>query len=296
MSTQPSIVETITHRFSCRTYSGVQIPEAARASLAEAAEAIRTGPFGSRIRFGLAAATDGDAAALKRLGTYGTIRGATAFILGAAEPGAKSAGAVGGMYLEDFGYAMERLVLHATVLGLGTCWLGGFFTRGSFSRRIGAVRGERIPSVAAVGRILDLEDARAGLMRRSVGGSRRKPWDDLFHDGGFDSALTREAAGSYAIPLEMARLAPSASNRQPVRIVRDGASWHFFIRRTPGYPPRIARTLLRLEDLQRVDSGISMCHFELTARELGLAGRWVVSPPLMTPPDGLTEYSATWAG
>jgi hypothetical protein len=288
MSTPPSIVETITRRFSCRTYSGEQIPAEAREDLAGAARAMCTGPFGSRIRFGLAAATDTDTAALKRLGTYGTIRGATAFILGAAEPG--------GMYLEDFGYAMERLILDATNLGLGTCWLGGFFTRGSFARRIGAAPGERIPSVAAVGRIGDLEDAKAGLMRRSVGGNRRKAWEELFHDKGFDAALTREAAGAYAVPLDMARLAPSASNRQPVRIVRDGASWHFFIRRTPGYPPRIARTLLRLEDLQRVDAGISMCHFELTARELGLPGRWAVSPPRMTLPDGITEYSATWAG
>jgi len=288
MSAPLSVIETITRRFSCRTYSGQQIPAEARDALAAAVKAMRTGPFGSRIRFGLAAATDGDAAALKRLGTYGTIRGATAFILGAAEPGE--------MYLEDFGYAMERLILLATDLGLGTCWLGGFFSRGSFARRIGARRGERIPSVAAVGRVADLEEARAGIMRRSIGGSRRKPWGELFYDGGFNAALTREAAGAYAVPLDMARLAPSASNRQPVRIVRDGSSWHFFIRRTPGYPPRIARILMRLEDLQRVDSGISMCHFELTARELGLAGRWVVNPPRLTPPDGITEYSATWEG
>jgi len=288
VSTQPSIVETIKARFSCRTFSGAPIGERDLADLREAAAAMHTGPFGSRLRFGLAAATADDGAALKRLGTYGTIRGATAFILGAAE--------ARGMYLEDFGYAMERLVLHATELGLGTCWLGGFFTRGSFSRRIGAARGERIPSVAAVGRILDLDDAREGLMRRGAGGSRRKAWEVLFHDGGFGAPLTREAAGAYASPLEMARWAPSASNRQPVRIVRTGSSWHFFIRRTPGYPPGIARTLLRLEDLQRVDSGISMCHFELTAREQGLMGRWVVSQPSFPLPDELTEYSATWEG
>ena len=28
-------------------------------------------------------------------------------------------------------------------------------------------------------------------------------------------------------------------------------------------------------DLQRVDIGVAMCHFELTAREQGLAGEWV---------------------
>ncbi len=286
MNMQSSVVQTITRRFSCRTYSGEPIDEAARGNLAEAAAAARTGPFGSRLRFLLAAATAEDSGALKRLGTYGTIRGATAFMLGAAEPR--------GLYLEDFGYAMEKLILYATDMDLGTCWLGGFFTRGSFSRRIGAARGERIPAVAAVGRILAPETAREGIMRRSVGGSRRKEWGELFHDGGFDAALTREAAGAYASPLEMARWAPSASNRQPVRIVRSGASWHFYIRRTPGYLPRFARTLTGIEDLQRVDSGISMCHFELTAREQGLSGRWVARPPSIRLPDDMTEYSATW--
>jgi hypothetical protein len=288
MSGPSSIVELITHRFSSRTYSGEPVPEEARAELADAATSMRTGPFGSRLRFTLAAATANDDATLKHLGTYGTIRGATAFILGAAEPGE--------MYLEDFGHAMERLILHATALGLGTCWLGGFFTRGSFSRRMGASRTERVPAVAAVGRILDHGNAREGLMRRSIGGGRRKARETLFHEGGFDTPLSREGAGAYDIPLEMTRLAPSASNRQPVRIVRSGGSWHFYNRRTPGYLPRFARSLTGIEDLQRVDCGISMCHFELTARELGLSGRWVVNRPGIALPDELTEYSATWEG
>ncbi|MGO9311020.1 MAG: nitroreductase family protein [Spirochaetia bacterium] len=304
MNTQHSVVDTITRRFSCRTYSGEPIPEDARRDLAEAAAAMRTGPFGSRLRFLLAAASAEDGAALKSFGTYGTIRGATAFLLGAAEPrgqnlpgtSTQNRPGTSAMYLEDFGYAMEVLILRATEQGLGTCWLGGFFTRGSFSRRIGASRVERIPAVAAVGRIFDMEKARQGLMRRTAGGSRRKGWEIFFHDGEFGAALSPEAAGPYASPLEMARWAPSASNRQPVRIVRSGASWHFYIQRTPGYLPRFARTLTGIEDLQRVDSGIAMCHFELTAREQGLSGQWVVRPPSIRLPDALTEYSATWEG
>lgn len=296
MTIQSSVVESVTRRFSCRTYSGEPIPEGARRELAEAAAAMRTGPFGSRLRFLLAAVSPGDSAALKRLGTYGTIRGATGFILGAAVPREQNPPGTSAMYLEDFGYAMEKLILQATALGLGTCWLGGFFTRGTFSRRIGASREECIPAVAAVGRIFDVQKARQGLMRRTAGGSRRKGWEVFFHDGEFGAALSPEAAGPYASPLEMARWAPSASNRQPVRIVRSGASWHFYIQRTPGYLPRFARTLTGIEDLQRVDSGIAMCHFELTAREQGLPGQWVVRAPSIRLPDALTEYSATWEG
>lgn len=282
------MTETITRRFSCRTFSGEALAEDDRVTLAEAVAAMTSGPFGSRLRFALAAASAGDAAALKRLGTYGMIRGASAFILGAAEPR--------GMYLEDFGFAMERLILHATSLGLGTCWVGGLFTRGTFSRRISASPRERIPAVAAVGRIPDLATAQEGLTRRLTGGSRRKPWEDLFFDGAFGTVLAAERAGDYAAPLAMVRLAPSASNRQPWRIVRTGTSWHFFITRAPRYPLPFSRTLFGKEDLQRVDSGIAMCHFELAAREQGLTGRWVVRPPSIPLPGSLTEYSATWQG
>jgi hypothetical protein len=48
--------------------------------------------------------------------------------------------------------------------------------------------------------------------------------------------------------------------------------------------------------MQRLDLGIAMCHFELTAREQGLKGHWMVSEPKLEKPDALTEYTATWAG
>lgn len=286
MSAPKSVIPVMNRRFSCRTYSGETLAETDRTRLAEAAAALRTGPFGSRLRFQLVSAAPGDEAALKELGTYGTIRGPAAFIIGAAERGPR--------YLEDYGHALEQLVLECTRLGLGTCWIGGFFRRGTFARRIHLSRAERVPAVISVGHVADPDKAQDGLMRRAAGGSRRKPWEALFHDGDFGRPLAPEQAGPWSTPLEMVRRAPSASNRQPWRVVRAGSSWHFFIHRTPGYPPRISRVLMGIEDLQRVDSGIAMCHFELAAREAGLGGAWVVRQPAIPLPDELTEYSATW--
>ena len=51
---------------------------------------------------------------------------------------------------------------------------------------------------------------------------------------------------------------------------------------------------MQLADLQRVDMGIAMCHFELAARERGLAGHWVVDDPRIEQPDENTEYTASW--
>ena len=38
----------------------------------------------------------------------------------------------------------------------------------------------------------------------------------------------------------------------------------------------------------------AMCHFELTVREMGLSGEWVLSEQSIEKPDELTEYIVTW--
>lgn len=282
-----SIQELIAERFSCRIYRDEAIEAARRDQLSAVLSGIGTGPLGSGARFSLIAGTELDRKALRGLGTYGFIRGATGYIVGALSEGPKS--------LEDFGYLMEQAVLVATDLGLGTCWLGGTFTRSRFARRIRLRPGESIPAVAAVGHVVEGGRARDRVARRAHA-ELRLPREALFFDGAFGRPVTPDRAGAYAPALEMVRRAPSASNKQPWRIVRDPQSeaWHFYLHRTKGYGKgTLVFGLLRLADLQRVDLGIAMCHFDLTARELGLAGRWVVDDPgvAQTSP---VEYIATW--
>jgi hypothetical protein len=66
------------------------------------------------------------------------------------------------------------------------------------------------------------------------------------------------------------------------------------MRRTPGYREDLIKRFLDLCDLQRLDMGIAMCHFELTTNELGLEGKWVVEDDLNKSPASLTEYIASW--
>ena len=194
------VEELIRRRYSCREYLPEPIPAAARHVLADAAAAAGPGPLGTRPRFALVAATDDDATTLRGLGTYGFIRGAQGFLVGATSPE--------GAYLEDYGFRMEELVLLATDLGLGSCWLGGTFSRGSFSRRAGAGPGESVPAVVALGRVEDDLRARRGIVRAAAGGSRRRPWEELFFDGGFDTPLTPRGGR----PLRArARIAPPRS-------------------------------------------------------------------------------------
>jgi hypothetical protein len=116
----------------------------------------------------------------------------------------------------------------------------------------------------------------------------------LFFDTSFDHPLQMEENSLYYLPLEMTRMAPSASNKQPWRVVKENDAWHFFLKRTPGYRTSLAANLLTLSDLQRVDMGIAMCHFELAALEAGICGTWQIRPADTPVPSELTEYTATW--
>jgi nitroreductase len=279
------VLEVMRGRFSCRRYLKKPIEGPIRARLEAFLAGLGPGPFGSRTRFGLLAATEDDEQALKGLGTYGMIRSPQGFIVGAMRPGAKN--------LEDYGYLMERAVLAAVGLGLGTCWLGGSFRKSRFAAGFGLAKDETVPAVVALGYSADA-DRSGGWAGRAVKRSARLAPEAMFFSGGFDQALREGEAGALAPALEAVRWAPSASNKQPWRLVRSGAGWHFFLRRTKGYGRGVSGIFFPTDDLQRIDMGIAMCHFEAAARELGAAGSWELHDPGLAPPDGLTEYAATW--
>jgi len=280
------ISKIIQQRYSCRTYLRQSIEKEIRKRLDAYAAVLHTGPLGGPARFALVAGKDGDLKELKGLGTYGFIKGATGFIVGATTANAK--------HLEDFGYLLEKIILFATDLGLGTCWLGGTFTKTSFGKKIAVREGELVPSVAAVGYIAKKPRRIDALIRRGANADRRRPWEGLFFNERFHSPLTRREAGEYATPLEMVRLAPSASNKQPWRVVKDESGWHFYLQRTSGYQERSLVKFYTVADLQRIDMGIAMCHFDLSARELSLQGHWVIDEPTIDKPDESTEYIASW--
>ncbi|HOU15709.1 MAG TPA: nitroreductase family protein [Anaerolineae bacterium] len=285
MLNEQSVVDVIRARFSCRTYQETPIEMPVQQQLTAFMEAHTVGPLGTRVRLMLIAASDEDQQALKGLGTYGFIKGATGFILGAIPQGQRNQ--------EDFGYVLEHAILYATSLGLGTCWLGGTFTKSRFAARLSLREGELLPAVVATGHCAVKRRFLESVIRQQANADQRLPWERLFFDGAFGVPLNRDAAGPFATVLEMVRIGPSASNKQPWRIVRNGEMWHFFVQRTPGYAKR-NQMLLDIADMQRIDMGIAMCHFALAAEELGLRGAWTVRDPAIRKPDALTEYIVSW--
>jgi len=285
VSVEPSWVASIKKRYSCRRYLDKPIEADVQTALSGFLGTDNLGPLGTKGRFQLIASTEEDAQSLKGLGTYGFIKGATGYLVGAVQSGPKA--------LEDYGYLMERAILKATELGLGTCWLGGSFTKSSFSKRAGLSDDEIMPAVVSVGYAVEEWKSRDRI-RKSAGADRRLPREVLFYGEDLSKPITDAIAGSYHEVLDLVRWAPSASNKQPWRIVKTESGWHFYLTRSKHYGKgSLIFTLLRIPDLQRVDMGIAMCHFELGAREFGLKGDWVIEDPGLELPER-TEYTVTW--
>jgi len=278
-----SIIRAIEKRRSVRTYDDTSLSNEEKRRIEKVIEKPLSCPFGNKSRFCTIDMSEIDKREARGLGTYGFIKGATLFIIGAAEKHHRA--------LEDFGYHLEKIILELTVMGFGTCWMGGTFNRANFARRISIRENELLPAITPVGYPLNRRSLRENLIRLAASARKRKPWEGLFSLGDVEHPLERESAGRYQIPLEMVRIGPSASNRQPWRIVKEqtGEVFHFYLRRTKGYGKIVPEV-----SLQNIDMGIAMCHFEFSAGELGLNGRWIEREPEDKPPG--MEYIVSWVG
>jgi len=273
-----SVIDLIRARNSVRSFRPEAMAEDTRRKFQVYLDSQYKGPFGNAVRFALVDRAEFTGRKFK-LGTYGFIKNSRTFIVAAVRDGAGAH--------EDFGYLFERVILFAQSLGLGTCWLGGTFRRSEFGRTIGLQPDELLPAISPVGYAMERRSLRDRLIRIGAGSDRRKPWNELFFDYDTREVLSPEKAGSYTQALEMLRLAPSASNRQPWRIFRQKDNFHFFLQRSTAYPEG-------KNDLQKVDLGIAMCHFELTAGEVTAAGKWKRMEVGLPGGDNL-EYIVSWS-
>lgn len=280
-NTKPS--QLIRQRYSSRTFQKRPLTNEDLRIMEAFSERCSTGPFENQTLFQILAASAYDPAQLTKLGTYGFIKDPAAYITGAIpdKPGA----------LEDLGYNMELLILKATELEIGSCWLGGTFTKNRFAGQLDLDPEYYIPAVTALGYPADRRGWLDRVTRVYAGADHRLTWESLFYKDNLDEPLAENQAGNYHEPLQLVRLAPSASNKQPWRVLRAGGKWHFYLKRTSQYPPPLVKNLLNIADLQRVDLGIAMAHFHLGTKEAGLSGEWIKDNPHII---SELEYIITW--
>jgi nitroreductase len=272
--------EAIKKRISVRKYSENPVGPEERAELEEYSKKNTKGPFGTQVRFQLLNFDPLGREEMRHLGTYGVIRGAELYLLGAVKEGAGA--------FEDLGYCMEKIILKATAMGLGTCWLGGTFKRAAFAATLNLAEDELLPAITPIGYAADDSSLSDRMMRFGAASNKRKPWSELFFSTDGNIPLEEKDAAAYREVLEAVRIGPSASNRQPWRLVRDDSGrYHLFLKEN-----KIYNRILGKMRMQNIDMGIAMSHFELVAAENQLPGRWLKEEegPVVS---GL-QYIASW--
>ncbi|MFW9820126.1 MAG: nitroreductase family protein, partial [Candidatus Thorarchaeota archaeon] len=210
------IIDIIQERTSRRTYSGQPLENDMKKKVISLIENHDLkSPFSEQagnVRFKLVSIPEFEPNEKKKLGTYGFIKGAQNFIVGAVEKSQYSR--------EHYGYLMESIILAATDLGLGTCWLGGFFNRSLFSAKINLMLNEIIPAITPIGYPVQ-RTTREKLIRSFAKANKRFPWNQLFFEGNLTNPLEKNQVGEYSKLLEMVQFSPSAGNKQPWRIIKE---------------------------------------------------------------------------
>ena len=251
------IEETVKKRHSVRSYLERPLSESQKEQIQQYITTLQN-PFSKEVSFHLL--ENNPSASGEKLGTYGVIKNASHFVGASVAPDE--------LGLEALGYSFEQLILYLTALGFGTCWLGGTFDRSSFSAAMNLKKGDLFPAISPIGYSQEKRRVMDSMARFLAKSDQRLPWGTLFFKDDFSHALTQNEAGTYAFPLEMLRLAPSAANKQPWRVVQDGSTYHF-------YEMRSTKDNKLGIDIQRTDLGIAACHFHLAAQEKDLAGKFV---------------------
>lgn len=227
-------------------------------------------PFGGSARIALISAESG--AETVKLGTYGVISKAKDFLALIYEPGVLAE--------ENAGYLFEQTVLFCTSLGLGTCWLGGTFKKNDFSERLTIKEDEQFRIVSPVGYPAEKRTFLERVMRKGAGSDKRRAFEELFFERNFETPLHAEGVGKYREPLEMMRLAPSAGNAQPWRVLMSDEKIHFYDAVHSGF--------------SAIDMGIGLCHFEMVCKELNIAGQFEVLKGIDIHENSKNRYVVSW--
>ncbi len=185
-----------------------------------------------------------------------------------------------------YGYNMQKLVLKATDMGVGSCWIG-YFDHEYFKNHIPG-KGTIIPGVVILGYAAEKRSTVEKLLRYTVRASKRMEWDALFFDFDTLQPVNPKIAGIYANALEMVRLSPSSSNSQPWRIFidSDNQELHFF--------KKPKSTTYEKMGMHELDMGIAMCHFQLSMAESETPGEWQTIPGIKISGQPLLQYVISW--
>ena len=230
--------EAVEKRISCRAYRDEPLPEEILRQLEEKAAALR------------------EASGLRFVPVRGkpAVKLAAAMFSGRVDFCAALIGPDDPLSAEKLGYYGQELVLYATRLGLGTCWVAGTYDRKSVD--VSLAPGEKLWDVIPIGWPVEKTPKKQILIRAAIRRKSRKPESFVESETPFGDLPLWIQKGAEAISL-----GPSAVNQQPVNILwRDGCARAKLCRHGHG--------------LEYNDLGIAKKQFEVGAASCGVRGTW----------------------
>lgn len=201
-------LDLLCHRHSVRSYADTPLSEQVINKLRSEVSYINSHEAGLNFQLCL-----GDDSPFRGVGrSYGMFKGVRNYLAAVIDP--TFAGGDGHTY-ERAGFAAENFVIKCTELGLGSCFVGGTFSKEHVSALLKVY--EKIPFVVAFG-LSEGKDTMLARMAMKVA-HRRKMIPRDFFDG--DDVSYAEACKEFPwMPdaLKALSVAPSALNSRPVRL------------------------------------------------------------------------------
>lgn len=241
MELKKSWINAIDNRKSRRTYTEEDVNEKDVKILKELIDNINKGT-----KLNIQYIKDGKDGISGFKASYGMISKAKSFIALVGDKNIKN-------YKEKLGYYGESIVLEATSLNLGTCWIGGTYKKEECKKYIKFNENEELVCIIAIGntdRDLSIKEKLVKTLNKN-----EKSFDDIL------ISHNKEIPSWVEVGINYVSKAPSALNKKPVGYkLKDNKVEATIIKENHGY--------------EKIDLGISMLHFELGAYSEGYIGKW----------------------
>ncbi len=244
--------DAIEIRHSSRTFTAQPLSEDLCKSMEQFLDYVNNGIEGVRAVF---VRDGGNKVVQSIIGSYGLIKGVRSYIAFIADQKDIK-------FPEKIGYLGEMCVLEATAKGLQTCWISGTFKPQTVEKQIRIAPNEKVIAITPLGYTRGKKSIVEKIMKKATGSQQRKSVEELCPEG-YKQSYPKWIKDS----IELARVAPSAVNKQP---------WRFIIgENNDNIKIRINDS--RNVERKRLDCGIAMLHIEIGALSNGIEGEWSYS-------------------
>jgi len=171
-------MDVVAARKSVRSYSDKRVEEE---KLAEILEAARLAPSWANKQCCKYIVVKDKATIEALFGDFRAwLKQAPVLVVACADP--KDSGSHDGMdyYLVDVGISMQQLVLAATNLGFGTCWIGSF-NEAKIKKVLEVPDPVKVVAMTPIGYSADREGTGSKAAKSFITSAKRKPLEDMVH-------------------------------------------------------------------------------------------------------------------